>query len=272
MPKGQTTMLSIHPVVFTSSLLAHLAIAFAPVGGAVAAIIALTLLVRLAVHPLTRAAVRGERSRLRLAPRVTEIRRRYAGNLPQLRTELTALYKRENLSPFAGFLPLLVQAPIFLVLYAAFRDSHGPLAGAHLFGVPLATHAFAAAGIAHFATYGVLFVALAALAWLSSRRAARLMTANTAMTSNATVASSRAVAPSRTSGSRRTLTADRTATSSRSAVDTASVEATVTKLGRIMPYALLISAVVLPLAAVIYLVTTTAWSTIENAALRRGLL
>ena len=42
-------------------------------------------------------------------------------------------------------------------------------------------------------------------------------------------------------------------------------------LGRIAPYFLLISGIVLPLAAGIYLVTTTAWSLAENTLLRRGL-
>jgi YidC/Oxa1 family membrane protein insertase len=254
-------MLSIHPVAITSSLLAHLATAFASIGGAVAAIIVLTLLVRLAVHPLTRAAVRGERARLRLAPRVLELRRRHAGNIGQLSAETSALYKREGISPLAGMLPMLIQAPIFLILYAAFRDANGPLAGAHLFGVPLATHAFATAGPAHVAIYAALFAILAALAWITSRRAAMLMRIN--------AASSAANALPAGAASRSKRGAASTAVA---ATDSPIVEAMVGRLGRIMPYALLISAAVLPLAAVIYVATTTTWSAVENVALRRGLL
>ncbi len=43
------------------------------------------------------------------------------------------------------------------------------------------------------------------------------------------------------------------------------------KIGQVAPFFILISAAVLPLAAVLYLLTTTTWTTAENALLRRGL-
>jgi YidC/Oxa1 family membrane protein insertase len=234
------------PVATTSTALAHLAAALAPAGGPVAAVVVLTVLVRLALHPFTRAAVRGERARLRLAPRVADIRRRHAGNLGTMSAELSALYRSEGISPVAGVLPMLAQVPIFLVLFAAFRDPHGPLAAARLFGVPLSTHAFTAAGVAHVAVYAGLFAVVVALARVNSRRAAMIMRINAAAAASDPNAASTGPAPG--------------------------VEAAMGRIGRALPYALLVSAAVLPLATAIYLVTTTAWSTAENAALRRGLL
>jgi YidC/Oxa1 family membrane protein insertase len=46
----------------------------------------------------------------------------------------------------------------------------------------------------------------------------------------------------------------------------------VARLARIMPYATVASALVLPMALVIYLLTSTAWTLVENTVLRRGLL
>jgi membrane protein insertase Oxa1/YidC/SpoIIIJ len=71
----------LHPVTAASTALEFLSTTLHPIGGAVAAIVVLTLLVRLALHPLVRAAVRGERARAALAPRVAELRRTHAGNV-----------------------------------------------------------------------------------------------------------------------------------------------------------------------------------------------
>ena len=126
-----------------STALSHLASALSPVGGAVAAIVVLTLAVRLALHPLTRAAVRGERVRARLAPRLAELRQRHGSDLVRLSQETQSLYRSEQISPFVGVLPLLVQLPMIFVLYRVFSHGDGPLAAAHLFGVPLHAHLLA---------------------------------------------------------------------------------------------------------------------------------
>jgi YidC/Oxa1 family membrane protein insertase len=68
----------------------------------------------------------------------------------RLQRETLALYRAEGVSPAAGCLPLLIQAPIVGLVYAVFL--HGsiaghanPLLGEHLFGVPLGQTAVAAA-------------------------------------------------------------------------------------------------------------------------------
>jgi YidC/Oxa1 family membrane protein insertase len=58
-----------------SVMVAHLATLLAPVGGTAAAIIVFTMFLRLLLHPLTRAAVRGEKVRQRLAPQAAQLRR-----------------------------------------------------------------------------------------------------------------------------------------------------------------------------------------------------
>ena len=51
--------------------------------------------------PLTLAAVRGERSRAALAPRVAALQRRYGRDRTRFASELTALYRSAGISPLA---------------------------------------------------------------------------------------------------------------------------------------------------------------------------
>ena len=89
---------------------------------AVAGIILVTMAVRLLVSPLTFRALRGQAAQARLAPEIQRLRQRHAKQPDRLQRELTALYQREGTSMFAGFAPLLVQWPVFSVLYLLFRS------------------------------------------------------------------------------------------------------------------------------------------------------
>ena len=226
-----------------SGAISHLSTLFAPIGGAVLAIIAVTILVRLALHPLNRAAVRGERARVRLAPQVATIRTKHAKNLTRMGEEIRTLYSRERISPYAGILPILIQIPVFLVLYRVFLRSNGGIAGASVLGVPLHARFLTGAGGLgmHLLVFGLLFAALAAVALITSRRAKMLSKIN--------VVAGTAVAAGAALGS-----AD-----------------LIAKIGLYAPFLVLISGAVVPLAAGLYLLTTTAWSAGENALLRRGL-
>lgn len=242
-------MLSANPFTATVSgasvALAHLSTLLAPIGGAAIAIVVITLIVRLALHPLTRAAVRGERARARLAPKVAELRRKHGKDVTQLSQQMSALYKDEQISPFAGLGPMLVQAPVFLVLYRVFTRSGGGLAGANLFGTPLTDRFLTSMGGlgAHVLVFVALFAVLAAVSLVTSRRSAMIVKINNANTQVGTAGADTTAIPA-------------------SAVAT---------IGRVAPFLVLISATIVPLAAGLYLVTSTAWSAAENALLRRGL-
>ena len=89
-------------------------------------IIALTLVIRLALFPLSAGSIRNAR-RMRIAQpvmqqRQTEIRSRYANN-PQKQQEELGKLMQEFGSPLAGCLPLLVQMPILFALFATLRGS-----------------------------------------------------------------------------------------------------------------------------------------------------
>ncbi|MFJ9443948.1 YidC/Oxa1 family membrane protein insertase [Kitasatospora sp. NPDC101235] len=142
------------------------------------AIVLFTVAVRLALHPLARAAARGEKARARLAPKVTALRRKHKDRPERLREALAEMYRKEQVSPFAGCLPVLVQIPFFSVMYRLFTTPND-LLDHTLFGVPLGLHVTGAHGAGQWAVFGVLFAGLAAVGVVNFRRARRAAAAAT---------------------------------------------------------------------------------------------
>jgi YidC/Oxa1 family membrane protein insertase len=90
------------------------------------AIIALTVVIRLALFPLSAGSIRSAR-RMRIAQpvmqkRQAEIKAKYASNPQKQQEELGSLMKEFG-SPLSGCLPLLVQMPILFALFATLRGS-----------------------------------------------------------------------------------------------------------------------------------------------------
>lgn len=90
------------------------------------AIIALTVVIRLALFPLSAGSIRNAR-RMRIAQpvmqkRQAEIKAKYASNPQKQQEELGSLMKEFG-SPLAGCLPLVVQMPILFALFATLRGS-----------------------------------------------------------------------------------------------------------------------------------------------------
>jgi len=57
----------------------------------------------------------------RLAPQLKAIQARYKDDKPRQQQEMVKLYKENDVSPFASFLPLLAQIPVFIGLYYTLR-------------------------------------------------------------------------------------------------------------------------------------------------------
>ncbi|MEU7280897.1 membrane protein insertase YidC [Streptomyces sp. NPDC045431] len=204
-----------------------------------AAIVLFTVAVRLALHPLARAAARGQRARMRLAPRVAELRRKYGRNPERLQRAVMDLYAGEQVSPFAGFLPSLLQLPAFFLMYHLFTG--GGMEGHALLAAPLGgrwTGALADGGLFGAAglVYLALFMIVTGLATYTYRRARREMGVMGVMGEAAG----------------------------------AELPGAVTRLMPLLGYGTLISVAVLPLAAGLYVVTSTAWGAAERAYLFRG--
>jgi YidC/Oxa1 family membrane protein insertase len=227
---------------------------------AVAAIVAVTIAVRLALMPLSFRALRGQAVQARLAPQLQALRQRYAKKPEQLQREMSALYQREGTSMFAGFAPLLLQWPLLSVIYLLFRSPRvggkpNTLLTRDLFGVPLGTHWLSGAGpaSAQGAVFLGVFALLAGLCWLSSRLA-RLMVAPPAAGSRAAAAGSKAAA----AGSKPA------AAGTKAAAAGAKPPAGTGALAKVLPYLTVVIAAFAPLAAGIYLLVSLGWSLAER--------
>ncbi|MFC9299360.1 YidC/Oxa1 family membrane protein insertase [Streptomyces sp. NPDC057011] len=192
-----------------------------------AAIVLFTVLVRLALHPLSRAAFRGA-------------------------------------TPVAGCLPVLLQLPVFFLMYQAFSSADELLAH-RLFAAPLGarwTEALGEGGLvgAQGLVFLGLFAAIAVVAAWSAVRGRRAAAA-------AAEASARGGAGAAGAAGR----VGRAGVPAAPAAVSAEQQEMVRKLGGVLPllsFGTLITAAVVPLAAGLYLLTTTAWSVAERAWLQ----
>ncbi|RFU84646.1 membrane protein insertase YidC [Streptomyces triticagri] len=231
-----------------ADLVARLADGLEPVfhGSATAAAIVLfTMAVRLAVHPLSRAAARGQKERARLGPQLAELRKKHAKNPERLQKAVLELHTKEKVSPLSGCLPSLFQLPAFFLTYHVFSSSElggGPnvLLGHTLGAAQLGGRwhdalgdggVFGDAGLVYLA----LFVLVAVVATVNYRRAKR-------------------------------QTADLGAG--------ASEMPGMGAMAKVLPlfsFMTLVSVAVVPLAAALYIVTSTVWSSVERALLYRDM-
>ncbi|KQX82817.1 MULTISPECIES: membrane protein insertase YidC [unclassified Streptomyces] len=229
-----------------ASLVERLADLLDPLFGATAAaaaIVLFTALVRLLVHPLSRAAARGQKARTALQPRIAELRRKHAKNPERLQRAVLDLHAEEKVSPLSGLLPSLCQIPAFFLLYHLFSSSSiggedNGLLGHRLFAAPLGDRwADALAGGGVFGAAGLvylgLFAVVAAVASFNFVRAKRV--------------------PLPQVGGGEELPG-------------------VGAIAKVMPFLsffTLVTVAVVPLAAALYVITSTTWSALERAVLYR---
>lgn len=200
------------------------------------AIVACTLLVRLLLLPFGRAAARASRARLALRPKEAELRRQHQRDPGRLRRELAALHKQHGVSPLSGIAPALAQLPFFAVLYRLFASptigDHANLLFTHtLFGVPL-SHRFGPELFRHGLLPPDLFVYAVGFLLIG------------------------AVAWWSARQSRQAM-----------AVSAPELPPAASKLAGLLPYGTLIAAAFVPLAAALYLLTSTTWSVLERQIL-----
>lgn len=194
------------------------------------AVVLFTCAVRLLLLPLARAAVRGERARAVLAPRIAALRARHKDDPQRLQREVATLQQESGLSMFAGCLPMLAQAPFFTIMYRLFTSptvaGHpNTLLAGNMFGVPLNQHLFGPDLMGMPAlVFLVLLASLAVVATLSLRWQTATVIAEPPP------------------GAR---------------------------LVRYLAYFPLLIAAVLPLVGGIYLLTSTTWTAVERRLLHR---
>lgn len=91
----------------------------APWGGLGLAIIAMTLIVKSAVLPLTYKSMKAQKELQELQPKIAEIKERMKDDKEGMAKELMGVYKTHNVNPFASCLPTIIQLFVFIALYKA---------------------------------------------------------------------------------------------------------------------------------------------------------
>jgi len=269
------------PVDAAYHVVTALSAALTPLAGGLAvaaAIIMFTVAVRLMVLPFSYYAMRGQITQAKIAPQAQALRQRYARQPDRLTRELTALYRENGTGMFAGCLPLLLQWPFLSVMYLLFRSSsigrapNGLLAH-YLFSARLGSHWLSGAGplSTQGTVFAALFLFLAVIGWLAARAARRLTSPVAAVPAGAAPPrnpSTGAVRPRPLSQGTAPAQSQPLSAGAPGA-QPASVPSWATSL---VPYLTVIFAAFLPLAAGLYLLTTTAWTLLERSLLRRLLL
>jgi YidC/Oxa1 family membrane protein insertase len=250
------------PVDAAYYVVSTLAAALTPLTGGLAvavAIAASTVAVRLLLLPLSYYALRGQVAQSRLAPQLQALRQRHRGDPDRLTREARALYRDHGTSMFAGYLPLLLQWPLLSVMYLLFRSrtvggAPNTLLRHHLFTALFGAHWLTAPGplSGQGAVFAGLFALLIVAGYLAVRVSRGLFPASAAALSPA-------------AGS---LAAGSPAAGSLAA---GSAVASSPWLARLTPLLTVVFAAFLPLAGVLCLLTTTAWTLLERGVFARYL-
>jgi YidC/Oxa1 family membrane protein insertase len=199
-------------------------------------IVMLTVAVRILLIPLTVKQVKSTRVMQELAPEIKKLQNKHKNDKTKLNEEMMALYKERGFNPMAGCWPLLAQMPFFFALYQviyAKEIAGGPnvLIGKTFFGVPLQQHWWALDGWDKlFSAAGLTILALTTMMSLTTYISQRQLMSKQA----------------------------------------AEVNPQQQMIMRIMPLMFFVFAVNVPLAVIIYWVTTNFWSVGQQYMLLRS--
>lgn len=84
------------------------------------AIIILTVLLRLALHPLSKKAIKSQRQLQEIQPEIKALQNKYKSDPQKQAAMVMEFYREKKISPMSGCLPLLIQLPLLIALYQVF--------------------------------------------------------------------------------------------------------------------------------------------------------
>ncbi len=86
------------------------------------AIIAMTIIIKLALLPLSKQSIKSQKALQDLQPKIDELKKKLANNKEAQAKAMMDLYKQEKVNPFSSCLPLLIQLPFLWAVFRVFRD------------------------------------------------------------------------------------------------------------------------------------------------------
>jgi YidC/Oxa1 family membrane protein insertase len=94
-------------------------------------IVALTVIVRMLLVPLTVRQIHSMQNLQRFAPQMKEIQKKYKNDRQKQNEELMKFYRENQINPAASCLPMLAQLPVFIALYYSLRHFSNEPASEH---------------------------------------------------------------------------------------------------------------------------------------------
>jgi YidC/Oxa1 family membrane protein insertase len=85
-------------------------------------IIALTVVTRALLIPLTYKSLKGMRALQALQPQLKEIKEKYKNDQKRMQQEMMRFYQENKVNPFASCIPLLAQLPVFITLFYVLKN------------------------------------------------------------------------------------------------------------------------------------------------------
>lgn len=116
--------------LFNALVFLYQTIAFQDLG---VAIIMLTVVVRVILYPLFYHSFKNQTLMQKIQPHIQKIQHEHKDNRERQAQALMELYKQHKVNPFSGFLLILVQLPILIVLYQLFLKGFSPEAFGNLY-------------------------------------------------------------------------------------------------------------------------------------------
>jgi YidC/Oxa1 family membrane protein insertase len=89
-------------------------------------IIALTVVTRALLIPLTYKQLKGMRAMQALQPQIKELQAKYKNDKQRMQQEMMRFYKENKVNPFASCVPLIAQLPVFITLFYTLRHELPP--------------------------------------------------------------------------------------------------------------------------------------------------
>lgn len=86
------------------------------------AIILLTIVIKLILHPLSLKSLKSQKELQDIQPKINALKEEHKDNKEALAKATMDLYKEHKINPFSSCLPLLIQLPFLLAVYQVFRD------------------------------------------------------------------------------------------------------------------------------------------------------
>ena len=84
-------------------------------------IIIISILIKIIFLPLTQISFKSMKEMQKVQPEMTRLKETYKNDKARLQQEIMLLYKRRKINPMSGCLPMVIQIPVFIALYNAFK-------------------------------------------------------------------------------------------------------------------------------------------------------